>query len=127
MSIKEGYFPDVLKLAKVSLIFKKKNDLDKENYRPASVLPHILKVVERIMYHQIKNLMTNKSSKELSRFRKNHSTRYYLIPMLKMWKKMLDQGGYICPIFMDLSNAFDTLNHDLRNAKLGACRSEAGA
>ena len=40
--------------------------------------------------------------------------------MLENWKKALDKGGYICAIFMDLSKAFDTLNHNLLIAKLGA-------
>ena len=39
--IKEGHFPDELKLAEVSTIFKKKDYLDKENCRPVSTLPHM--------------------------------------------------------------------------------------
>ena len=35
-------------------------------------------------------------------------------------EKTLDKGGYVCAIFMDLSKAFDTLNHNLIIAKLGA-------
>ena len=44
LSIEKGCFPEELKLAEVSPIFKKKDDLDKENYRPVSVLPHVSKV-----------------------------------------------------------------------------------
>ena len=40
--------------------------------------------------------------------------------ILEKWKKTLDEGGCICAIFMDLSKAFDTLNHNLLIAKLGA-------
>ena len=40
--------------------------------------------------------------------------------MLEIWKQVLDKGGYICAIFMDLSKAFDILNLDLLIAKLGA-------
>ena len=59
LSIEEGYFPDKRKLAEVSLIFNKKDDLGKENCGPTSVSPHVSKAVERIMYHQINDSMTN--------------------------------------------------------------------
>ena len=35
----------------------KKDELDKENYRPVSVLPHVSKIFERIMYHQVNDYM----------------------------------------------------------------------
>ena len=53
LSIRNGCFPDELKAAEVTLIFKKNDDLDKENYRPVSILPHVSKVFERVMYIQI--------------------------------------------------------------------------
>ena len=49
MSIDNNWYLDNLKLAEV-LLFRKKDDLDKENYRPVSVLSHVSKVFERIMY-----------------------------------------------------------------------------
>ena len=52
--------------------------------------------------------MTDKFSRHLTRLRKNHSTQQCLISMLRIWKKILDQGGYICAIFMNLSNTFGT-------------------
>ena len=54
-SIRNGCFSAKLKAAEVTPIFKKNYDLDKENYRPVSVLPHVSKVFERIMYIQIEN------------------------------------------------------------------------
>ena len=52
MSIDNNYYPDDLELAEVSPVFKKKNDLGKENYRPVSVLSYVTKVFERIIYQQ---------------------------------------------------------------------------
>ena len=119
-SIRNGCFPDELKAAEVTPIFKKNDDLDKENYRPVSVLPHVSKIIERVMYTQIENFMEDKLSKLLTGFRKNHSTQHSLVNMLEKWKNTLDKGGFVCAIFMDLSKAFDTMNHDLLIAKLGA-------
>ena len=50
MSIDNNCYPNNLKLAEVSPVFKKKDDLDKENYRSVSILSHVSKVFERIMY-----------------------------------------------------------------------------
>ena len=119
-SIRNGCFPDELKAAEVTPIFKKNDNLDKENYRPVSVLPHVSKVFERIMYIQIQNIMEGKLSKVLKGFRKNHSTQHCLVNKLKKWKNTLDKGGFVCAMFMDLSKTFDTINHDLLIVKLGA-------
>ena len=92
LPIEGGLFFSALKLAEVSPIFPKKDDLDKENYRPATVLPHVLKVFARTTYHQINDFMTDKLSKELAGFRKNHTMQHCLISMLETWKKILDHG-----------------------------------
>ena len=74
-SIRNGCFPHELKAAEVAPIFKKNDDLDN---RPVSVLPHVSKIIERVMYTQIENLMEDKLSKLLTGFRKNHSTQHSL-------------------------------------------------
>lgn len=51
--------PDELQIAEVRPIFKKKDDLNKENYRPISVLPQVPKVFKKL-YHQIINFVTVK-------------------------------------------------------------------
>ena len=66
--LKDGLFPNELKLADVSPVFKKDDDLNKENYRPASILSHMSKVFERIFYKQIDPFMTSKFSPFLCGF-----------------------------------------------------------
>ena len=83
-----------------------------------SLLPHISKVFERVIYEQIDNFRENKISECVTGFRKLHGTQHSLIVMLEKWKKALDKEENMSAIFMDLSNAFDTINHDLPLAKL---------
>ena len=112
-SLKESTFPDELKQSEVIPVYKKLDPLQKENYRPVSLLPHISKVFERVIYKQINNFMENKISKCVTGFRKSHGTQHSLIAMLEKWKKALDKEENISAIFMDLSKAFYTINHDL--------------
>ena len=71
----------VLNLWKERWIRSKK----KKKYVPVSVLPHVPKVFD----------VRDKSLKQLTGFRKNHSTRHCWICILEIWKKVLDKGGYL--------------------------------
>ena len=51
LSFENNCFPEDLKLAEVSPVFKKDDDLDKENYRLVNVVFHVPKVFERIVYN----------------------------------------------------------------------------
>ena len=62
--------------------------------------------------------MSDKFSKYLTGFRKNHNTQHVLLNMIENWKSNLNKGNKIGAIFMDLSKAFDTLDHSLLIAKL---------
>ena len=74
LSFETTCFPDDLKLAEVSPIFKKNDDLDKQNYKPVSVLFNVSNVFEKIMYSQIDAFMQDKLSNLLTGFRKIYST-----------------------------------------------------
>ena len=81
-SFEQNEFPNELKLADIIPIFKKKDPLNKENYRPVSILSHMSKVFERLIYKEIGNFIKIKLLVKLCRFRKNHNTQYSLISML---------------------------------------------
>ena len=119
-SLKNGIFPDELKLAKVIPLFKKADPFDKMNYRPVSLLSHISKIFERIIFNQTNEYIELFLSNLLPGFRKNYNTQHCLLKLLEKWKEALDKGNFVDAIFMDLSKAFNTLNHDLLIAKLEA-------
>ena len=75
-SILSCSFPDKLKCADISPAFKKGDKFDKENYRPASLLPTASKVCERILFSQIENYIENYLSNYLCGFRKGHSPQH---------------------------------------------------
>ena len=76
MSIDNNCYPDDLKLAEVSPVFKMKDDLGKENCRPASALSHVSKVFERIMYQQIEDFMKDKLSFNKPQEKSQHSALF---------------------------------------------------
>ena len=113
-----GNFPDNMKLADITPVFKKKDPLKKENYRPVSILSAISKIFERLMQKQIVGYMENFLSPYLCGYRKNFNTQQALLGLLENWKKVLDNKDFGGAVLMDLSKAFDKINHDLLIAKV---------
>ena len=114
------YFPNKLKLADITPVYKKKDSTLVENYRPVSVLPSVSKIFERIIQKQFSNYVDEFLSPCLCGYRKGFNTQYALLSLIEKWKKELDNKGYAGAILMDLSKAFDTINHELLIAKLYA-------
>ena len=108
-SLRTGYFPEELKMGEIFPMYKKKDSLDKANYRPVRILSHLSKVFKRLMYRQIDDYMNDKLSPLLTGLRKNHNTCHCLLTMLEKWRNQLDKGKFIGMMFMNLSKAFDWL------------------
>ena len=102
-------FPDIMKLADVSSLYKKHDNLKKDNYRPVSVLPSLSKIYERVMGQQLSDFFDKIFSVLLSAFRKRYSCQSTLLNMIEHFKKSLDNGEYVACLSMDLSKAFDCL------------------
>ena len=94
--------------------------MDKVNYRPISILPAISKIFERVLFNQLNDFIEPKFSKILCGFRKGHSTQHALLRLLKRWQACLDNNEIVGTVLMDLSKAYDCLNHELLIAKLQA-------
>lgn len=119
-SITENIFPNDLKFAEVSSLFKKKDPLSKINYRPVSVLIALSKIYEKVVSTQLSDFFTEIFSSLLSAFRKDYSCQSTLLNMIEKFKCSLDRGDYVACISMDISKAFDCLPHCLTVCKLHA-------
>ena len=116
--IKNKKFPSSLKHADLTPIFKKLDCILVKNYRPVSILQVVSKIYERIMQKQINLYVDKYLSPYLCGYRKGYNTQYALMAMIEKWKQILDNNGHAGTVLMDLSKAFDTINHELLIAKL---------
>ena len=118
--MKSAKFPNCLKLASVTPVFKKNAPTSKNNCRPVSVSPVISKIFERIICNQLSAFFEEIFSKFQCGFRKGHSTQHWPLMMLESWKEAVDKNKAFGALMKDLSKAFDCLSHDLLIAKLHA-------
>ena len=84
------------------------------------MLPIVSKVFEKLIQNQIGGFIESKLFPFMCGYREGFSTQYALIELIENPKKSLDSRGYSGVVLMDLSKAFDTLNHALMIAKLHA-------
>jgi len=119
-SVECGIFPSNLKDARVIPIYKKDNEQNFSNYRPISLLPSISKIYERILYNQIYQHFTNHELFYPSQygFRKLHSTEYAALELVNRLIIDMDNSRVPINIYLDLSKAFDTIDHTILLHKL---------
>ena len=119
-SLEKSKFPDCLKLANVTPVFKKGARTSKNNYRPVSILPILSKLFERLISKQLSEFFESILSKFQCGFRKGYGAQHCLLMMLETWKEATDNNKAFGALLTDLSKAFDCLSHDLLIAKLHA-------
>ena len=120
LTFQSGLIPDSLKIALVTPIYKANENFLFENYRPISVLTCFSKLLERLMYKRLISFINKQRilSKHQFGFRKNHSTDHAIIELSDNITKAMDEDKYTIGIFLDLSKAFDTVNHQILLNKL---------
>jgi hypothetical protein len=118
--MRAGIFPDVLKIGKVTPVFKKGNPEILGNYRPVSTLPIFGKIFEKIIYTRIYNYAISQDILNGNQFgfRQSHSTCHAVNYSISLIQESLKNGKHLIGIFIDLSKAFDTIDHKILLKKL---------
>ena len=119
-SLQTGIFPDALKIAKVIPIHKKDDNTNMSNYRPISLLPAISKVFERVIHKQLQQYFNENNLFYHSQygFRPKHSTELAALHLIDKLTLDMDANEVPINIYLDLSKAFDTINHKILLDKL---------
>ena len=115
-----GHFPDNLKVGKVTPIFKKGNTEDVGNFRPVSTLSIFGKIFEKVIYRRIYDFALSQNILDQNQFgfRKSHGTSYAVNYSMKIVLDALKDKQHVLGIFIDLSKAFDTIDHSTLLVKL---------
>ena len=116
----QALFPEPLKRATITPVFKEGDSMSVKNYRPISILPTVSKVFEKIIAQQLNPFLESCFSELLCGFRKGHSTQHAILRLLHLWQRALDDSNIVGTVLMDLSKAYDCLPPDLLIAKLAA-------
>ena len=119
-SLRTGSFPNKLKNARVTAIYKKGTRSDPGNYRPISILPVLSKILERIVHRQLTEYCSQNKliTDAQSGFRKGHSTQTSLLRLTENVLDLVENGSTVGMIALDLKKAFDTVNHKILLQKM---------
>ena len=119
-SIEKGIFSNAIKIARVTPLFKGGDPSGMINYKPISVLPCFSKILECIMYNRLYKYLTTEKllySKQFG-FQIGLSTEHAIVKLVYQIYKSFEKDHYTLGVFIDLSNAFDTVDHTILIRKL---------
>ncbi len=113
--INTGIFQDKFKIGKIIPIFKKDDETQFTNYRPITLLPTISKIFEKIIFKQLYEIFLDNKLLYHSQygFREGHSTEYTSLELIDRITLEMNKMNTPISIFLDLSKAFDTLDHQI--------------
>ena len=104
-----------MKIAKVIPLLKNGDPENITNYRPIALLPCFSKVLERIMYYRLYKYLCAEKLLYSKQFgcKKGHSTDHAIVHFVDQIYESFENDNYTLGIFIDLSKAFDTVDHSI--------------
>lgn len=124
-SLISGCVPKSLKRAVVQPLLKKASlDINiMSNFRPISKLAFTSKLLEKIVYHQLKAFLEENAVLRVfqSGFKSSHSTETALLRVFNDILQATDCGHSVILVLLDLTAAFDTVDHQILLTRLERC------
>ena len=99
-----GVFPEEMKIARVTPIFKGGKVSDLETYRWISILRCFSKILEKVLFNRLYKYLLNNNIvyKEQFRFQQNHSTDHAIIQLVDQISNSFEKNDFTLSVFMDL-------------------------
>ena len=122
LSFQTGIFPNLMKIARVTPIFKSGDSNNLANYRPISVLPVFSKIFEKAIHQRLFSICVNNSiiCKRQYGFIPKLNTTLATVDAINYVINSLDNGNYTIGLFLDIQKAFDSIDHKILLDKLYA-------
>ena len=122
-SVQDGIFPTVLKTAVVVPVYKGGDKTEMTNYRPIALLSVFSKVFEILMKERILSFLTQNNffGEKQFGFLPKKCTDDALVSQITEITENLEDGMKVAAVYLDITKAFDTVNHNILLNKLENC------